>query len=1059
MKRILLLCLTAVLLLINIELRAQERTISGRVTSIEDGSPLPGVNVVLKGTTNGTATDVDGRYSISVPTGGGTLVFSFIGLTSQEVEIGTRSTVDLQMAQDVQQLSEVVVTAFGIEKQKKAVGYSVQDVKGEQLTLAREGNLVNSLAGRIAGVQITNASGSPGSSSRIVLRGASSLTGNNQPLFVVDGIPINNTNFATNPSGSTVGFGATDGLGGADRPNGAAEISPDDIASISVLKGPNAAALYGSRASNGVILITTKSGRGTKGIGVSVNSSATFERPLRLPDYQNSYGGGYDENYYNWFNGTTDSGGEDESWGPPLDKGLEFMQWNSFDGKPLPWVSRPDNVKNFFETGKTFNNNVALSGGNEKADFRLSISKFNQTGMIPNTELNRNTFSLNSSAKLTDKFRASTSVSYIKSQSDNLPGGGYDNNNPMQQFTWFQRNVDIAALKDFNNLPLAPAGTSAAGTPANWNTNFNNNPYWVLYNNTQGFDKDRIIGNVKLSYDFTDWLSLSVRTGTDYFTELNQIKRAKGSNDFPNGTYIEIDRTWYETNSDFLLSANRKVNEDLNLSLSVGGNFMRQVFSENAMEAPELEIPGVYTLSNSRVALQASNYDEQKEIHSVYGNLEVGFRDYLFLTVTGRNDWSSTLPLDNNSYFYPSVSLSADVTSILGLESQTLSFLKVRGGWAQVGNDTQPYRLQNVFATFDPWNGSLITPTVSNTLLNPALKPEMTKSTEFGIEMGLLGNRLNLEATYYDKVTSDILVPVSISGSTGFTSFQANAGEMRNKGIEIMLSGLAVQLDNGFTWNVSLNYARNRNEVVKLAPGLESLVLGSYWNAQVLATRGLPYGVIFGPDYQRSPDGRIIHEGGVPLRDNTSKVLGNVNPDWMGGISNTFSFKGFSLDVLVDAKIGGDVYSMTNAWGRYAGILKETLIGRETGIIGDGVMRAGTDENGNPIYVDNNVTVNAQRYSHAAFGNSIVAGSVFDASYVKLRQVSFGYSLPKSILGNGPFSKVTLSVIGRNLALLYSNVPHIDPETGFTNGNSVLGLEHAQLPSARSIGFNLNFTL
>jgi TonB-linked SusC/RagA family outer membrane protein len=1048
MKRILLVCLTAVFALVSSELWAQERTVSGIVTAVEDGSTLPGVNVVVKGTTNGTVTDAEGKYSLTVPATGGVLVFTFIGLSSKEVEIGDRTVVDAQMGQDVAQLTEVVVTAFGIEKEKKSLGYAVQDVDGSQLTTAREANLVNSLTGRVAGVQVTNASGGVGSSSRIVLRGAASLTGNNQPLFVVNGVPINNDN-----------YGNAGGNGGSDKPNGAAEINPDDIESISVLKGPNAAALYGSRASNGVILITTKSGRNTKGIGISVNSSATFERPLRLPDYQNAYGGGYDETYYDWGNGTAGSGGEDESWGPALDRGLEFVQWNSFDGKPLPWVSRPDNVKNFFDTGKTFQNNIALSGGNEKADFRLSLSNLDQKGMIPNTELKRKTVDINAGVSLTEKFKARATLQYIKSNSDNLPGGGYDNNNPMQQFTWFQRNVDIEALRDFKNLPLAPAGTSAEGTPANWNTNFNNNPFWVLHNNTQGFEKDRIIGNVRLSYDFTDWLTLSARTGTDYFTELSTSKRAIGSNDFPNGNYQEIDRTWYETNTDFLLSFKKDVATDINLGASVGGNFMRQVYSRNTLEAPELEIPDVYNLDNSKVAVEAETFDQQKEIHSLYGSVDLSFRDYLFLTLTGRNDWSSTLPANNNSYFYPSVSLSADVTSMLGLESEVLNYAKFRTSWAQVGADTDPFKLQNVYAFFDPWNGSLIEPTVSNTLLNPNLKPEISTSFEVGGEFGLFSNKITLELTYYNKRSTDQIVPVSISGATGYTSFQLNAGEIVNKGIEVSITGTPITTATGFRWDIGLNYARNRNEVVKLAEGLDALELGRYWNSQVLARRGEPYGVIFGPDYQRDPNGRIIHSNGVPLKDNTNKVLGNVNPDWIGGLNNTFSYKGVTLNVLVDAKIGGDVYSMTNAWGRYAGILEETLLGRENGIVGDGVMAAGTDDDGNTIYVDNNVVVSAQRYNHAAFGNNVVAGSVFDASYIKLRQISIGYALPQALLTKTPFKAVTFSVIGRNLALLYSNVPHIDPETAFGNGNGTLGLEHAQLPSARSIGFNLNFTL
>ncbi|MCD9019321.1 SusC/RagA family TonB-linked outer membrane protein [Parachryseolinea silvisoli] len=1055
MKRILLVCLTAVFALASSAVWAQERTVTGRVTSAEDGSGLPGVNVVLKGTTNGTVTDANGSYTLKVPAEGGILMITFIGLTTQEIEIGSRSTVDVPMAADTKQLTEVVVTAFGIEKDKKSLGYAVQDVSGSALTTARESNIVNSLSGRVAGVQVTNGSGSVGSSSRIVLRGASSLTGNNQPLFVVDGIPINNNNYATG-----IGNTVVNGNGGADRQNGAADINPDDVESVTVLPGPNAAALYGSRASNGVILITTKSGRGSKGLGISVNSSATFEKPLRLPSYQNSYGGGYNNKYYNWHDGTTDSGGEDESWGPALDKGLEFVQWDSFDGQPRPWVSHPDNIKDFFETGKTFQNNIALSGGNEKADFRLSLSNFDQKGIIPNNDFKKNTIAISSGLNVTDKFRAEVSVNYIKSKSDNTTGGGYDNNNPMQQFTWFQRNVDVQKLKDYANLPLAPEGTSAAGTPINWNTNFNNNPYWVLYNNTQGFDKDRIIGNVRLSYEFTDWLSLSVRTGTDFFTDLAVSKRAHGSNDYPNGNYQEVDRTWYEVNSDFLLTFNKEVMTDLKVVASVGGNNMRQVHDRTIAEAPELEIPGVYNLDNSRVAVDVETFAEQKEIHSLYGNVELSFRDYLFLTVTGRNDWSSTLPKNNNSYFYPSFSLSADVTSILGLQSEVLSYAKIRGGWAQVGADTDPYKLVNVYSFFDPWGGSLITPTVGNTLLNPNLKPEISSSYELGTELGLFGNAVNLTFTYYNKTSTDQIVPVSISGASGYTSFQVNAGEMTNKGIELQVSGSPIKTSTGFTWDVSANFTRNRNEVVKLAPGLEALQLSSYWNSQIIAQRGQPYGVIYGTDYLRDPQGNIVHVNGVPQRDPSgNKTLGDANPDWLAGLNNTFSYKGLSLNVLVDAKIGGEVYSMTNAWGRYSGILEETLIGRETGIIGKGVKQAGTDENGDPIYVPNDVSVPAMTYNHAAFGNTVVAGSVFDASYVKLRQVSLGYTLPASLLTKTPFKKVTFSIIGRNLALLYTKVPHIDPETGFTNSNGNLGLEHAQTPSTRSMGFNLNFTL
>ncbi|MBK6263461.1 SusC/RagA family TonB-linked outer membrane protein [Marivirga sp. S37H4] len=1040
MKKILLTCLMLVFVL---HAWAQDRTVSGKVTDADTGEGLPGVNVLLKGTSTGVNTDLDGNYKISVPSDGGTLVFTFIGMAKSEVSVGSRSVIDVQMETDVQQLSEVVVTAFGLEREKKSLGYAVQDVSGSEITTARETNVVNSLSGKIAGVQITNGSGAPGSSSRVVLRGATSLTGNNQPLFVVDGIPINNTN-----------YGNAGPFGGADAPNGAADINPDDIETISVLKGANAAALYGSRAANGVILITTKSGKNTKGIGVEINSNITFQNPLRLPSYQNSYGGGYDNTYYEWIDGTNGSGGEDESWGPALDAGLKFRQFQDYQGdgqfgEPSDWVSRPNNVRDFFETGVTATNNVSLTGGNETSNFRLSMTNLNQDGMVYNTDLVRNTIAGNAGVQLTDKFRADFSVNYIKSGSDNLSGGGYDNNNPMQQFTWFQRQVDISALKDYKNLPTNSAATSARFTPLNWNTNFNNNPYWVLDNNTQSFEKNRLIGNIKLQYDFTDWLSLTARTGTDFFTDLQESKRAVNSNDFPNGFYQEVDRTWSETNSDIVLTFDKNIIEDFGVSVSVGGNLRQEQYDRNTLEAGELEIPEVYTISNSAIPVVGNNYEEQREMQSVYGTAQFRFRNYLFLDLTARNDWSSTLPEGNNSYFYPSASLSAVISDMIEIDRNILTFAKVRGSWAQVGSDTDPYRLQDVFAFRDRWDGSINQATVSNTLLNPNLRPELTTSIEFGTDVRFFNDRLGLDFTYYDTKSEDLIVQVDVSGASGWTSQFANVGEMTTKGIEIQLNATPVQIGD-FRWDMNLNYSTYENKVVSLG-GVDNLRLGGQWNVDVMAIPGQPYPALFGPDYQRDPNGNIIHgENGLPQKDQTNKVLGDAVPDWTGGWNNSFTYKGINLNVLVDAKIGGEIYSMTNAWGRYAGILEETLKGRENGIVGEGVIEVSEG-----VYEENNVVVPALNYNHAAFGNNIAAGSVFDASYVKLRQITLGYSLPKAWIQNTPFRGVQVSAVGRNLALLYAKAPHIDPETAFNNGNAQ-GIEHAQLPSARSIGFNVN---
>ncbi len=1047
MKRLLLSCVTMVLMLASLQVSAQDRTVSGRVTSNEDGSALPGVNVLLKGTAIGVQSDADGRFSLSVPSTGGTIVFSFIGLKTSEVEIGTQSVIDIALESDVNVLNEVVVTAFGVQQSKKGLGYAVQEVKGEQFTSAREQNIISSLSGKVAGAQITSSSGAVGSSTRIVLRGASSITGNNQPLFVVDGIPISNR--ATGNSGSG---------GGTDFGNGAADINPDDVETLTVL-GPNAAALYGSRASNGVILITTKSGKGTKGLGVSVNTSLQFDRPMRLPDFQNSYGQGASDSYFEYIDGSAGDEGVDESWGMPLDVGLEAVQWNS-NGRPAPWVSQPDNLKDFFDTGVLATQNVALSGANDKGNFRLSLTNLKQTGTLPNTDLSRRTVAVNAGLNLTSKLSTDFSVNYIKGKSDNRPQTGYTGQNPIQQFIWSGRNVDFNALKDYKNLPLATTGLGAGYSPVNWNDRFQNNPFWAAHNNINANDKDRVFGNVKANYKLTDWLSVFVRTGVDYFTESQVRIRAKGieSTTNGNGFYQEYTETNYESNTDFLLSFRKDIATDFVLAASAGANRRDEKFSQLIGTAPELELPGVYNLSNvkSGVAVTTTNFKNNKRVNSVYGSLNLSYKNYLFLDLTGRNDWSSTLPSEENSYFYPGVSVSAALSDILGIESNTLSFLKVRGSWVQVGSDTQPYNLIQTFAFRAPW-GSVLSPSEANSLLNPQLKPEITTSLEFGVDASFFQGRLNAGITVYDKTTNDQIIPVQVSGASGYTSRNTNIGEMTNKGIELQLGGSPVKLSNGFEWNVVVNWARNINEVTELAPGLEALNIpgGGQWNVTVQARVGEPYGAIFGPGFVKDPKGNIVHgDNGLPLIDETYRVLGNVTPQWTGGITNTFSFKGLTLDVLVDGRYGGDIYSMTTTWGRYSGVLEETLKGRETGIVGTGVIA-----NGDGTFRKNDVVVTAEQYNKAAYSNDVAESSVFDGSYIKLRQLQLGYRIPNSLLGNFPIKDITVSIVGRNLALLYATIPHVDPETSFNSGNAGLGIEFGQIPTNRSIGFNVNFKL
>lgn len=1044
--------LLTLMVFIGLHVFAQARTITGTVKSADDGSTLPGVSVIVKGTSIGTITDPGGKYSIKVPADGKTLVFSFVGMTTLEVPIGASKVIDVSLETDAMRVDEVVITAFGISKERKSLGYAVQDVEGEEFAKAREANIVNSLSGRVSGINVTSSSGAVGSSSRITLRGASSITGSNEPLFIVDGIPIDNTN-----------YGNADYNGGFDMPNGIADINPDDIESVTILKGPNAAALYGVRASNGVIVIKTKSGKkGSKkdGLGVSFNSTTSFETPLVLPSFQNSYGQGPNHNYFEWVDGTSSDGGVDESWGPPLDVGLSFVQWDSYkvDGAPLPWVSQPNNVKDFYNTGITLNNNLAISGGSENASYRLSMGMMDQTGIVPNTSINKYNISGNSNFNITDKFKVGFTVNYIKQLSDNLPTAGYTNENPVQQMIWSGRNVDFDALRDYENLPLAPAGTPAEGTPINWNTQFQNNPYWILDNNLNGLNKDRVIGGMNLTYDLSDNLKVIAKTGIDTWSSQVTVQKAIGTNEFSEGYYQEIDRRYNEINSELLLAYNRKLSDEFTFNFNLGANQMTRQYTRLIGEAPQLELPGVYSLSNvkSGVSTVLTSFTEESQINSVYGFGQLAFRNSLFLDFTGRNDWASVLPLENNSFFYPSVTVSAVLNELLAIESSRLTFLKIRGGWSKVGGigALDPYKLQQAFQfRDDPW-GSILLAYNPDELNNPNLKSEQTVGIEFGLDARFFQNRVRFDATYFDQTSTDLIVPIEVSAASGYISAWDNVGEMSNKGVEMLLGFTPVKTKD-WTVDLDFNFYKNKNEVVSLG-GLDALILGGQWNVDLQARAGMPYGVLYGPGYARDENDNIIHEGGVPVVADEYMVLGDIQPDWRGGVTLNVKYKGLSCAATVDGKFGGDVYSMTTTWGRYSGILEETLEGRETGIVGDGVMNIGTDEN--PEYVPNDVVVTAEKYNKSTYDNSVAEGSVFDASYVKLRQVVLTYELPKKWLEKTTIYNASISFVGRNLAILHKNAPHIDPETSFSSENGMQGLEFGQLPSVRSLGFNISIT-
>ena len=1027
---------------------AQERTVTGNVTD-NNGVPLPGASVVIKGTMTGTETDFDGNFSIQVSPKQ-TLVFSYIGMIKQEF-VASSTKINVKLLENAQELEGVVVTALGIKRSEKALGYSVQNLKGEGMNEARESNLVNALSGKVAGIQVTNSSGAVGSSSRVVLRGNSSITGNNQPLFVVDGVPFDNTSYGNAGSG-----------GGRDLPNGVASINPDDIESVTVLKGPNAAALYGLRASNGVIVITTKKGKSSKTLGISFNSNIAFSNPLILPKYQNSYGQGSSNNgtdsvgtYFEFVDGEGggSSDGVDESWGAPLDVGLQFVQWDSYKvgGAPLPWVSRPDNIKNFYNTGIAQTNNISFTGGGDKSNFRFSVGNSDEKGMVPFTEFKKFSVSGNGNLILSDKITAGLSMNYFNDRSDNLATVGYAAENVVQQFIWSARNVNYTDLKDWRNLPLAPSSPAGAQVPLNWNNNFQNNPYWVLENNKNTFNRDRLNGNVNLNYQITKAFSVAGKLTLDHYSQVETIQKAIGTNESIDGSFQVVNRRYKEINSDFLFGYKKSLSEDFEISLNAGANSLQRTYTGVSVFAPGLELPFLYNLSNIKTGstpIFGNTYQETR-INSLLGFGQLAYKGYLFLDFTARNDWSSLLPVANNSFFYPSVSGSAIISDMVDIKSSKIDYLKIRASWAKVGGTgaLDPYSINSVYGlSNNGWGNQANTP---NTQFNPNLKPESVSGVEFGFDINAFSNRVRLAFTYYNQESNDLIVPIDIFSASGFTSSWENIGSMVNKGKEIQL-GLSVIKSKDFTFDIDLNYAKNQNEVVSLK-GLDSYVLGGQWGVTLEARPGLPYGALVGRGYERNDNGDIIYENGLPVVDNTPKVLGNITPDWTGGANFAITYKGFDLSTLIDAKVGGDIHSMSYAWGRYAGTLEESLIGRETGVVGSGVM-----SDGNGGWVPNNVVVEAKSFNQTVYGNNLEESAIFDATYIKLRQIIFGYTLPNKWLKGTAINSVKLSVVGRNLALLYKKAPHIDPESAFSSANGEQGQEFGQLPSARSIGFNLN---
>ncbi len=1058
--------------------QAQDREIKGTVTNPDDGQPLPGVQVVVKGTTIGTVTDLNGFYSLNVPPDAETLVFKYIGFEEKEVAIGDQAEINMELAESMTALDEIVVTALGVTREKKALGYSVQDVSGDEINVANETNVINSLSGKVSGLQITS-SGNMGGSSRVLIRGASSITGENQPLFVVDGVPVDNANYSD---------ANTDrGAGGYDYGNMASDINPEDVESVSVLKGPAASALYGSRAANGVILITTKKGKrttkeGKRGIGVSYNFGYTWDMPAILPNYQNEYGGGYSldtlwaqPNDAAWMAQYMPNGPHyndvgdgydliaqyavDESWGPKFE-GQMYRPWYSWEpqiedyfGESVPWEAQPDNVKNFYETGHTMTNNVALTGGGESSFFRLSYTNLKQTGIMPNSELKKNSLNFNGSTSLGKKLTAFIGVNYVNSQATGRPKTGYDGDNVIQQFNqWGQRQWNQEIMEEYYINPDRTHNTWNRTSYNNAFPKYTDNPYWTRYMNYQNDSRDRIYGNVGLTYQLTDWLSATGRYNLDYYTDRREERIAVGSNNI--SEYLEAIRTFTETNMEFLLQAKKNLTNDLSLEVDFGGNRRQNVYERNeGVTKGGLPIPEFYSLTNTTDPIGVIDYKEKYAVNSLYGRVSFGFMSMLYLDLTLRNDWSSTLPEDNNSYMYPSVNFSYVFSETPGLESlDWLTLGKIRFGWAQVGNDTDPYRIYGTYRGKENFGTNPVY-TVPNPLNNDQLKPEKTNSWEVGANLVFFKNsRLGLDVTYYDMKTVDLIFPVTVSGATGYQSMIINAGEMTNKGFEVLLTGSPVKNKN-FTWDITLNYAKNNNELVELDEGIDNLRLANApFSVSVNAFVGQPYGTILGYDYKHIDGERLVDEDGMYVRSDDIVPIGNVQPDWTGGIANSFTYKNWNLYFLFDMRFGGQVFYTSYMWGMYSGMLEETVEDgiREDGIVLEGVME---DPDNPGTYITNTHVAGAETYGLNHY--YVNAMNVFDGDYVKLRELSLSYTLPNKALENTPFTNLRIAFIARNLWTFGTDIEHFDPEHA-TNAGNVQGIEGAQVPSTKSFGLNLN---
>ena len=1006
---------------------AQDRTISG-VVKDENGQPLPGANVVLKSTTRGTTSDGAGAFKLNV-NGAGTLVFSTVGYSNREVALSaSQSVVDVKLDVDARNLGEIVVTALGISKDQKVLSYATQQISTKTFSQARELNVANSLIGRVVGLDVARSSSGLGGSSRVVLRGDRSITGNNQALIVIDGVPMDNSNFS--PGNAN---------GGRDGGDGLSSINPDDIESMNVLRGASATALYGSRAANGALIINTKKGASRKGYGVTINSSFQAEQAMILQKFQNEYGQGSAGIY---------SPRSEFSWGPKL--GQSVALWGpdpANAGKTYTTSAQPDNYKDFYSTGNQISNSVAFSGGSDKTQTYFSYTNVGATGIVDNNKLKRHNLNLRVSSQIGDKLTLDTKITYLNERIDNRQQTGEAFANLQRHVLRLPRNIALSQAEQFEYVD--PSTGRLRQNYWNPGSNGGQNPYWIKNRVIAKDDRDRVTAFTSLTYKVAPSFSIMARGGLDRYVDKFEGK-------WYNNTYTIADNGDYQTgwrevaevNLDLFGMYKKQISDNLSIDATVGASLQRRNQLDQSTGTGGLNRDNLFITTNAR-SPQSNRGVNQREKQGVFATADVTYKDFLTVSASARNDWSSTLPKESQSYFFPSAGFSAIVSNIVALP-KAVSFAKVRGSYAQTGNDANPYLLNQTytFAAGGP-NGFISRDGIKPF---PNLKPELTTALEFGVEMKFLNNRLGFDLGYYTSDSKNQLFRVDIPPASGWSSEFINAGLVRNSGIELTLNATPVRT-NDLRWDVDFNYAANKNKLVELTPDLKVLNLAGDFMNNIRAIEGKPLGEIFSRGYERDLTTKqiLVDATGLPrITGGTTVYMGNSRPTWTGGLNNRVSYKNLSLNFLISMRMGGIVSSFTNAVIYADGVTEATLAGRDSFIF------QGVKDDGSA----NTTPTTSEKYWLRVGGRNTPAGEVFtySASNIRLRELALSYALPTGMLKKTPFQGASVSIVGRNLFFIMNNAVGFDPELTAGAQNTTVGLESFSMPSTRTFGVNLNLS-